>query len=358
MSFRLLSLMILSSLILSGCSKIMPTLDKVLPDQRKEYEKSKSLPDLEVPPDLTTETIDDSLSVPDVDEGGSATFSTYQERVVRQKENRQFSASGASDASGVSDVAGEQLFVVSGSSSDTWIGIQEFWASLGYSIDLNDEELGVMETNWSGDEASQKRDKFKVFIEPADSGKTAVYLSHKGESFDDDIWAERDRDTPLERKVAVRLQSALGGTASTAIAADPVANASDTERDTASESSTSVMISSELVNAGEDKVYLAVKSDIDNVWPKVGAFLNNASDISVEDENQSSRTFEIKYQIEETEKKSIVSKLAFWKGDNDEFQISLTSVGKKTEIVVLDDDGEWDTSGAAAQILSRIKDNL
>ena len=352
MSFRLFSLLILSSLVLGGCSKYMPKLDKVLPDQRKEYQKSKSLPDLEVPPDLTTETIDDSLSVPDVDEGGSATFSTYQERVERQKENRQFS--GAS-ASGIAEISGEQLIIVSGSTSDTWITLQEFWSNLGYSLDLDDEELGVMETNWSGDEASQKRDKYKVFIEAEDEGKTAVYLSHKGESLDEGAWATRDRDLSLERRMALRMQSALGGASpTTGVATATAPDSSDATMNT----ETSDRINSELISAGDGKMYLAVQSDVGTVWPLVGEFLNGAEDITVESNDPSKGTYDIIYQAENTKKKGFVSKLAFWKSDNNEFKISVTKVGERTEIIVLDEDGDWDTSGQTDQILSRIRSNL
>ena len=351
MSFRLFSLLVLSSLIVGGCSKYMPKLDKVLPDQRKEYQKSKSLPDLEVPPDLTTETIDDSLSVPDVDAGGSATFSTYQERVARQKENRLYS--DATDAASFAELSGEQLIIVSGSTSDTWITLQELWNDLGYTLDLSDEELGIMETNWS--DGTSSREKYKVFIEPGEEdGETAIYLSHLGEDFDQNAWTGRNRDLPLERKMASRMRTSFG------IAPTPSTTtvAAETVTEDNSNAQASDEITSELVSAGDDKMYLAVNSDVDTTWPRVGEFLNNASDISVEKEDPSKGTFDILYLGDEGKKKGIISKLAFWKSDNNEFQISLTGVGSNTEIVVLDEDGEQDTSGKAEQILSRIRSNL
>ena len=351
MSFRLFSLLILSSLILGGCSKYMPKLDKVLPDQRKEYQKSKSLPDLEVPPDLTTESIDDSLSVPDVDASGSATFSTYQERVARQKENRLYS--DATDAASFAELSGEQLILVPGSSSDTWITLQEFWGDLGYTLDLSDEELGIMETNWNGDDTS--REKFKVFIEPSEEdGEMAIYLSHLGEDFDQGSWTGRNRDLPIERKMASRMRTSFGIAPTI-----PTSTVAETETETRPvETPIDDTITSELVNAGGGKIYLAVKSDVSTVWPLVSDFLNNASDITVENEDPSSGTYDIIYLGDQTKKKGIISKLAFWKSDNNELQIGLVGVGSNTEIVVLDEDGEWETSGKAEQILSRIRSNL
>ncbi len=63
---------------LSGCSKLIPKLDEVVPDTRKDYQKAQSLPDLEVPPELSTEAIKDRMVIP---EGGkTAKYSSYQER--------------------------------------------------------------------------------------------------------------------------------------------------------------------------------------------------------------------------------------------------------------------------------------
>jgi len=76
--------LVVAALAIAGCAWF-PTFDDVIPDKQKEYQKSQSLPDLEVPPDLTTESIRDTLAVPDVDASGTASYSTYQERIAQQK---------------------------------------------------------------------------------------------------------------------------------------------------------------------------------------------------------------------------------------------------------------------------------
>ena len=353
MSFRLFFLFILTTLVLGGCSKYMPNLDKVLPDQRKAYQKSKSLPDLEVPPDLTTEPIDDTLSVPDVDSNGSATFSTYQERVSRQKRNRQFA--NVADAPGIAELSGEQLIIVPGSASDTWVSLQEFWINQGYSLDLNDEELGIIETDWDGDATDQKRNKFKIFIEAEESGETAIYLSHLGEDYNQGSWNKRDRDLALERNMASRIRSSLNGS----VPSSAPATTLTTERDLPqTEPPVGDTIYSELINAGKDKTYLTVTSDIEPLWQTVGQILNDASNISVEDESLSKGTYDILYKVDEGENAGILSKLAFWKGGDQELQISLTEIGTKTEIIVLDEDGKWETSALAEKILKQIQASL
>jgi len=80
-------LMLLVVATLAGCSKVVPKLDEVLPDNRVEYRKSKTMPDLEIPPELTTDAIRDRMAIP---EGGeTATYSTYQERVADRKRQQE-----------------------------------------------------------------------------------------------------------------------------------------------------------------------------------------------------------------------------------------------------------------------------
>jgi uncharacterized lipoprotein len=51
--------------------------------------------------------------------------------------------------------------------------------------------------------------------------------------------------------------------------------------------------------------------------------------------------------------------LKFWdRKGNEIHQLSLTGVGDKTEVVVLDKDGKWETSDEAGQLLSRLHDEI
>ncbi len=349
MSLRLFSILILSSLVLGGCSKYLPKLDKVIPDHRKDYQKSKSLPDLEVPPDLTTDSIDDSMAVPDIDETGTATFSTYQERVARQRENRQL-LSSPEDAS-VVEVSGEQLIVVPASTSDTWLALHDFWKEKGYTLDIDDEELGFMETDWRGNDT--QREKFKVFVEPSSEqpGHTNIYFSHRSEMNEDGEWVEQDRDLQLERRMALSIREALGGISPSA--ATSIAATDNTEI----QNDATERLQSELINAGEGRFLLSVNTDPTSLWPRVGEILKQSGDFSIEDQDQGKGIYEVVYQGKK-EKKSLLKKLAFWKGDDTKFKVSLAKAGNKTEIVVLDEDGEWATSAAADQILDLIRSNL
>jgi hypothetical protein len=66
---------LLSVVMLGGCSKLIPKFDEVLPDKRTQYKKSKTLPDLEIPPDLSVDAIQDIMAIPTIGEGYSACYS-------------------------------------------------------------------------------------------------------------------------------------------------------------------------------------------------------------------------------------------------------------------------------------------
>ena len=61
---------------LSACDS-MPKVDELVKDRSVDYKHSDSLPPLEVPPDLTSTTIDDAMVVPDITPTPTATYSDY-----------------------------------------------------------------------------------------------------------------------------------------------------------------------------------------------------------------------------------------------------------------------------------------
>ncbi len=64
-------------------------------------------------------------------------------------------------------------------------------------------------------------------------------------------------------------------------------------------------------------------------------------------------------KAENVEKKEgVFSKLKFWSEDDAKFQLSLTGVGEKTELVVLNKDGKWEIGEVAGDLLARLNQEL
>ncbi len=343
--------------ITAGCSsKYIPKLDQVLPDRTKDYKKSESLPDLEVPPDLSATAIQDTMNVPEIDERGVATFSSYQDRIKTRREAKKLQNTS------VLALSDEYLLIIDGNIEQNWGKLRQFWNESGYSLELDDREYGIMETRWLQNNLTFSRDRYKVFIEEGDQPETTVfYLSHTGEeqlpSGEELIWKQRPRDEVLEKAMADKISVYFGGAINPDEYAVPVVQPVATGR-TSTSATASPMVGerSEVINAGGSKYYLSLKEPFADAWRSTSVALK-AVNIKITDEDKSRGTYDI-VLVDVPQKKSVWSRMKFWGDDENELQISLTGVGQKTEIVVLDDDGKWAETDVANHLLDLLNSQL
>jgi outer membrane protein assembly factor BamC len=354
---------IVLSLALSGCSRL-PRLDEVLPDKRKEYQKSESLPDLEVPPDLTTDRIQDSLAVPEISADGTASYSSYQERVAARKRARD---SLQADADAVAQLADEQVVFVPGDTNAAFDGLRSFWSGKSVPLELDDAELGVLETVWLENRTGESRERFKVFSEPGQDGNsTVLYVTRDAEQRngpDDPVgWAPAPSDPGRLASFAGALREHFGLATSDAPVEAPAGGYSD---DAPASARASSAAPAEMFSAGEGRVFLSVPEDFSVVWDRLGGAIP-AIGLDLIESDRSRGVYRIAVTPEEDAprpKKGLMSRLKFW-GDSDDGsdpgvrEISVTGVGAKTEIVVLDGTGKWDTSATASRILGDLLDRL
>ncbi|MCI0400245.1 MAG: outer membrane protein assembly factor BamC [Gammaproteobacteria bacterium] len=375
----------LLTLVLVGC-QYFPTLDAVAPDRRKEYRKAETLDDLEIPPDLSAESIQDTMAIPGGLPKGTTTLSQYEEQKESRARAKQGGAEGVAGASPASAIAleslpDEQWLVVKGEQADIWPRLSEFWVKQNYVLDLDDVELGVLETNWvekRTNAGTMLRDKYKVFAEPgAQPGTTALLVSHEGEvqvsSNGTLTWQERVDGVDLEKQAVAELKAYFGGgtTAPETMAVATGAAAQSPHSMGAEPVAAPVPIKlAELVSVGDGKVYLTVREEFSNAWPHTEVALDKAG-LTIDDKDRLRGVYYVRYNdtvqapkaAAEENKGGILSALSFWKDDDQspagaKYVLSLTGVGDKTEMVVLDKDGDWDASAAAGHILSLLQEQF
>ena len=371
--FRTALTCVLLAAALSGCSKLMPKLDQVLPDNRKDYQKAQTLPDLEVPPDLSSEAIKDRMAIPDG--GKTAKYSTYQERRAATQKVAEVEKS---QTAAVRVLENEHVLSIAGAPVQVWPKLRDFWATQGYKLELDDVELGVIETSWSEDNAKLSRDKFKLFAEAgAEAGTTVLYLSHegqeltpKGESLE---WQRKPRNVEAEGKMVGNLQTYLAGQGTAVVAqsasggsavvapglADGAAASAPPPADTASDAAAPAPGAltgehhADIVTVGGGKTYLSLAEEFPTAWKSTGAALEQAG-VQIKDSDKGRGVYIVKVAGPGGESAGL-SKLKFWNRDGaKELQVSLTGVGAKTEVVVLDRDGRWETGEAAASLLQKL----
>ena len=325
-----------------GCSSL-PSLGDVLPDKQNDYQKSRDLPALEVPPDLTITQGEYAAVLPSDQEANTLSEFERQRAAGTRK-----SLGGAVLGGGESN--GEQWLALQGNTADIWSELGQFWLDKGYALDINDVELGVLETDWKEDKGA--RNKFKIFAEPGQSGDTIVFLSSERQESLEGTWLESAPDADLEKKTIRKLSLHFYGTefedtGSAATAANK------------SSLSKPVKPTAEILGLGEGKSYLAVPQEFTRAWRDTELVLERAGYI-VQEKKQERGMYKFLYFKPGVEKeKGLLDKLKFWGGDEDEgmsYQLSLTGVGAKTEIIVMDAEGEWETGEDAGEILAKLKD--
>lgn len=345
-------------ILAAGCSYI-PKLDDVLPDKRTEYKKSEALPDLEVPPDLTSASENTSMSVPGE---GQATLSEYKKEQTQRHEQTQNRGQAQPQPTQQLELstapeqavapAENQWVAVRGSTMDIWPELRRYIAGKGYTFDLDDAELGVLGTNWSGPVSSGTsiyRNRYKIFTEAgAEPGIVVLYVTCERQEQIGNNWLDRDEDLMAGRLMVGELNlhfnnSAMQVTPAVAAAATP-------RRDVA-----------RLEDNGDGRLILVIPDEFTYAWKQAGTALQR-SGLLINRINQDRGIYTVSYRDPgNKKKKGWISKLAFWKGDDDSngkiYQISLTGMGKKTELIVLDGSGNWRNEQVANNLLRMIESN-
>ena len=315
--------------LLTGCS------GNILPESKKiEYKSAGKLPPLEIPPDLTQQSRDERYAVPDVSGSkGSATYSAYSNErsgqartttaqdLLPQVEKMRIERSGT-----------QRWLVAAGAPDKLWPGVKEFWQELGFLVNVEIPEAGIMETDWAENRAkipqdiirgsigkvfdslysTAERDKFRTRLEKgAEPGTVEIYISHRGmyeiyvnEGKSETKWQPRPADPELEAEMLRRLMVRLGveeSRAKTMVAADQ-----RQER-------------AKLSRSKDGAGALLLEEPFDRAWRRVGLALDRVG-FTVEDRDRSLGLYFVRYvdpgldSKKKDDDKGFMSKMMFWKG--------------------------------------------
>ena len=378
-SLPLLSLSLLLVGALAGCS------GSILPESKKiEYKSAGKLPPLEIPPDLTQASRDERYVVPDVSSSkGSATYSAYSnERSGQARTTTAQDLLPQVDKMRIERSGTQRWLVVAGAPDKLWPGVKEFWQELGFLVNVEVPEAGVMETDWAENRAkipqdvirgtigkvfdslysTAERDKFRTRLEKgSEPGTVEIYISHRGmyeiyvnEGKSETKWQPRPADPELEAEMLRRLMVRLGveeSRAKTMVAAEQ-------KQDRA-----------KLSRATDGAGALLLEEAFDRAWRRVGLALDRVG-FTVEDRDRSQGLYFVRYvdPDSETKKKDedkgMLSKLMFWKGSaadkpaQAQYRIQVKAGGETTTVQVLTREGGVDRSDTSKRILGLLHEQL
>lgn len=355
-------------LLLSACS----VMDKTVPGRKKvDYKKSETIQSLEVPPDLSSNTINDAPGSLD------AAGTTYSEFGATLPEGGGSTVLPDQGNMHVERDGNQQWLVVQGAPAQVWPNVKEFWLEEGFLIKMEDPRVGILETGWSENRAdipdgvirgligkvvdsvysSATRDQYRVRLERGiEAGTTEVFLTHRGVEevvqggMEDGntVWQPRPTDPELEAEMLKRLMVYLGVEEQKAQAM------------VARESGPKVRAQMVTNDSGS---LLLVNEDFSRAWRRTGVALDRVG-FAVEDRNRSEGTYFVVYNdpLADQNSDGVLSKLAFWSSDDEaggaRYRIVLQANGPVTHIIVNGADGDRDRSSTAKRILALLEEQL
>ena len=348
--------------------------DSWLPDKKVAYKKEKQAQrHLEIPPDLTNQSISDELLVPNINQTASA---------ARQQKKQ---LSNKSVLPQIHDVKlikdGDKRWLKINSDAETvWQTVVDFWQNNGVLLIEQNPIIGVMRTNWlenrakidsgmisntirrvfDGAYSSAIRDQYRVRIEDnLDTGTVELFLTHFGmeediiqsQSGDSEqaVWKATGADPELEAIMLRKIMVHLGITEKQA--------QSQLAKQQAERKALSHVVSK------GDQSHLIIDEDISRSWRLMGIALERVG-FAVEDRDRPQYTYMIKYfDPTAADNQNFLSGLAFWRksGKFDAkklYHIQLINQDDKVKAVVLDENKDRLNTSTAKRILTLIQEQL
>jgi len=372
--------------LLCGCQAVSNYMDR-----KTDYRSSgpaRTLPPLEVPPDLTSPERDGRYVVPEQQTAKStATFSGYQaerrERAAGTPVPGATPVLPAFDSMKVERAGTTRWLVVQVAPDRLWPVLKEFWNENGFELELERPEAGVLETKWAEKRAAipqggvrsllgrvlgqfystAERDKFRTRLERAPDGKgTEIYISHRGmeevyTSSSRDAapgaaatttWQPREPDPGVEAEFLHRLMVKLGaqGDKAKALAA-----------------SGQHEFRAEIRKGIEGAELLQVYEPFDRAWRRVGLALDRVG-FTVEDRDRQKGLYFVRYADPAKAKDErgffarIFSSDSSAKLKAEQYRVQVTQTGTETQVNVLNKDGAAEASQTASRILALLHEQL
>ena len=350
----------LAALTVVGCT----TFD----EEKIDYRSAKKANTLEVPPDLTQLSRDTRYTAP----GASVSAASLQ--AAPAKAATASAASPAKSELRIERAGSQRWLVIDRAPAKLWEPLREFWQESGFTLALEQEKLGILETDWNENRAklpqdfirstigkvfdglysTGERDKFRTRIESDGKGGSEIYISHRGmiEVYTSDrkestAWQPRPADPELEAEFLRRLMLKLGQTPEQAKAVLAAA----------SQPSASKLASL------DGRPALQIAEGFDRAWRRVGLALDR-SGFTVEDRDRTQGIYFVRYvggDKGQTDKPGFFAGLFGAKAQEitpQRYRIKVSSEAGQSTVSVLDAQGQPDAGANAQKMLQLLADDL
>ena len=362
---------------LAGCTSVGSLFkgDKV--DYRAQSAQTQGL---EVPPDLTQLARDTRYKQ---DGSGVVSAATYQPP--------SFSAptTGANAPGVVPNTdpnvtiernSNDRWIVTSLPPEQVWPKLKQFWSERGFTLTVEQPDVGVMETDWNENRSkipqdfirstiglvfdsawdSGERDRFRTRVERTEKG-SEIFITHRGavevlvgSNKESSTWQPRAADPDLEAEMLRRLLLKLGAQEERAAALVAPGEAPPPR--------------ARLLQGGPAGT-VEVDDDFDRAWRRVGLALDR-SGFAVEDRDRTQGYYYVSYTDQKEaptkQEPGLFSKLLGLGGDGDKkdakqvarYRVQVKGDGQRSKVIVQSSDGGAPDKEVAARLAQLLVNDL
>ena len=377
---RIILSFVFTVLFLTGCfseeqKQIIKENRVELGDIKINYYSDKSVTSLEIPPDLTSPSYENSFRLSEYSKDIQEDVVNLTNKDLQEKKSKVFS--GAADV--VVKKSGNRRWVIIDKNPEiVWNLSKEFFKEKGFIIKKSNKKIGIMETDYLENKpiipasslgwfrsmiSSQIEnvnytlptvDSYRLRVEPTENeNKTEIHLtirsmseavSGSNEKFETKYWQYKERDIALENEMLFELMVYLGS--ESASAREKLINATEDKK-----------IEISLQNGINGYSKLVFNMNLIETWDNLSWAISNLNNVDLEDRDLKEKAFYIK--VARTADLGLLTKIFGDDAVRESYQIQLKQVSPSlTEVFFndLSEKNEKETKEFSNDFFKTIKD--
>jgi outer membrane protein assembly factor BamC len=357
---------------LAGCE----SLNDMFASDKVNYKDTTSAPPLAVPQDLSAAPTGQQYVAPPA----SLALGGAPKGSVTAAGNTTVGSPSAQDPFGmhVERDGDRRWLVVDGRTpDDLWPILQSFWQDNGFTLSTDSPDTGIMVTDWAENRAnipddwfrrtigrvidfaysSGTRDRFSTLVTRGADGQTDISITQSsleevltGQDKTSSKWVERPRDPALEAEFLAKVMQKFGLTdgQSKQLLTDARPSGAVAQIDHTADGTT-----------------LSLPESFDRAWLRVGLALDRTN-FTVDNRDREKGIYYVRYadSMQELKGDGLFGKLFYnpktaAKNQGPEYMVSVRAKGDaQTQVAVVDQNGQIDTSSDAQSIVSALHSQL
>tara|TARA_B100001250_G_scaffold297966_1_gene259457 strand:+ start:5209 stop:6258 length:1050 start_codon:yes stop_codon:yes gene_type:complete len=192
--------------LLNSCAFLFGD-DGLFPNPDDDYLEAQSSPEMEIPSQLDSYTLDQLYVVPERFSSLAVFDDVPMPKPIETRRREGVIIQSLNE---------RQWIVIDATPAQVWPLVRDYWTELEVILDHEDPSRGIMETSWvEVGSSEEKRHKYQITIEPGlHSGYSEVYITHFESLNTDPVplvinWPEQSISSDLERQVMTSVSQYL-----------------------------------------------------------------------------------------------------------------------------------------------------